>query len=68
MKEKNKKQSYKVNVYLGKDNYILCKTLSEMLKVPLATVVKLVFEFGFNLTVKSDLTKEFFSNEQKRKK
>ena len=68
MENKKKKQSYKVNVYLGKHNYILCETLSKMLKVPLATVVKLVFEFGFNLTIKSDLTKEFFSNEQKRKK
>ena len=67
MNAKKNKQDYKVNVYLGKENYILCETLSTMLGVPIATIVRLAFEFGFSLTNESKITKEFLNKEQKRK-
>ena len=67
MNAKKNKQNYKVTIYLGKENYILCQTLSIMLGVPIATIVRLAFEFGFSLTNESKITKEFLHNEQKGK-
>lgn len=63
MENKKKKQTYKVNVYLGKKNYQALKDLSDLLKMPIATIVRVTFDLGLDMTIKSGITKELFKNE-----
>nr|CDL67071.1 unnamed protein product [uncultured bacterium] len=63
MENKKKKQTYKVNVYLGKKNYQTLKELSDYLKMPIATIVRVTLDFGLDMTIKSGITKELFKNE-----
>lgn len=63
MENKKKKQTYKVNVYLGKKNYQTLKELSELLKMPIATIVRVTLDFGLDMTIKSGIIKELFKNE-----
>ena len=63
MENKKKKQTYKVNVYLGKKNYQTLKQLSNALNMPIATIVRVTLDFGLDMTIKSGITKELFKNE-----
>lgn len=63
MENKKKKQTYKVNVYLGKKNYQTLKQLSDVLNMPIATIVRVTLDFGLDMTIKSGITKELFKNE-----
>ena len=63
MENKKKKQTYKVNVYLGKKNYQTLKELSELLRMPIATIVRVTLDFGLDMTIKSGIIKELFKNE-----
>ena len=63
MENKKKKQTYKVNVYLGKKNYQALKELSDLLKMPIATIVRVTLDFGLDMTIKSGIIKELFKNE-----